>query len=87
MSAVTAILVPREFSGASHAALRYACCVADRLQACLYLLHVVEPPPVPSGYMEVATKYAGSLMRRTVPGFGVAATEVQKRRCFEVRQI
>ena len=53
MSAVTTILVPLDFSEASHAALRYACRLADRLQASLHLLHVVEPPVVPSGYMEV----------------------------------
>jgi len=53
MSAVTTILVPLDFSEASHAALRYACRLADRLQASVHLLHVVEPPVVPSGYVEV----------------------------------
>jgi len=33
MNAVTTILVPLDFSEASHGALRYACRLADRLQA------------------------------------------------------
>jgi len=53
MSAVTTILVPLDFSDASHAALRYACRLADRQQASLHLLHVVEPPMAPDGYLEV----------------------------------
>jgi len=53
MSAVTNILVPLDFSDASHAALQYACRLADGLDASLHLLHVVEPAMVASGYMEV----------------------------------
>jgi universal stress protein A len=53
MSTVTNILVPLDFSDASHAALQYACRLADGLHASLHLLHVVEPAAVASGYMEV----------------------------------
>ncbi|MEO8076703.1 MAG: universal stress protein [Acidobacteriota bacterium] len=53
MPPVTTILVPLDFSKASHAALRYACRLADRLPASLHLLHVVEPAALASGYLEV----------------------------------
>src|SRR3954449_1722363 len=53
MRPVTTILVPLDFSTASHAALRYACRLADRVQASLHVLHVLETPAMPSGYLEV----------------------------------
>lgn len=52
MRPVSTILVPLDFSEASHAALRYACRLADRLQASLHVLHVVPPAGMPSGYVE-----------------------------------
>lgn len=54
MPPVTTILVPLDFSTASHAALRYACGMADALHASLQVLHVVEPPPMPSVEVFVA---------------------------------
>ncbi|MEO7273337.1 MAG: universal stress protein [Vicinamibacterales bacterium] len=48
----TTILVPLDFSKASHSALRYACQLADRLRASLHVLHVVQPPAMPTGYVE-----------------------------------
>jgi len=53
MRPITTILVPLDFSEASHTALRYACQLADRLQASLHVLHVVRLSAMPSGYVEL----------------------------------
>lgn len=52
MTTTKKILVPTDFSDASRQALRYACTLADSLNASLCLLHVVENQYLPGGYME-----------------------------------
>ena len=53
MSRIKNILVPVDFSNASKRALRYACELADTFEATLHVLHVVEHPYLPGGYMEL----------------------------------
>lgn len=50
MSAIRKILVPTDFSNASRAALRYACTLADSLQASLHILHATDYPYFVRGY-------------------------------------
>ena len=52
MTRIKNILVPTDFSPASTQALRYACGLADAFGASLHLLHAMENPFVPGGYME-----------------------------------
>jgi universal stress protein A len=52
MTRIKNILVPVDFSDASKQALRYACELADTFEASLHVLHAVENPYLPSGYME-----------------------------------
>jgi len=69
MRPITTILVPLDFSTASHAALRYACRIAGRLEASLHVIHVVEPPPMPSGYLEVYVATPAVLERLEEDGY------------------
>lgn len=46
------ILVPTDFSEGSRHALDYACTLAERLDASICLLHVIEHPFVAGGYTE-----------------------------------
>jgi nucleotide-binding universal stress UspA family protein len=50
MSAIRKILVPTDFSHASRVALRYACTLADDLQASLHILHATDYPYFIRGY-------------------------------------
>ena len=52
MSAIKKILVPTDFSEASEAALKYACRLADGLNASLCVLHTVENPYPLGAYTE-----------------------------------
>jgi nucleotide-binding universal stress UspA family protein len=52
MAAIKKILVPTDFSGASRHALDYARGLADTLGASLVILHAIENPYLPGGYME-----------------------------------
>lgn len=52
MTAITRILVPMDFSEASRQALRYACSLADTFNASLCIVHAIENPYLPGGYME-----------------------------------
>ena len=52
MTPITTILVPIDFSDASKEALRYACRLADAFDASLHVLHAVENPYLPGGYLE-----------------------------------
>jgi len=52
MSRIKNILIPVDFSNASKRALRYARELADTFEATLHVLHVVEHPYLPGGYME-----------------------------------
>ena len=52
MTRIKNILVPVDFSDASNQALRYACELADTFEASLHVLHAVENPYLPGGYME-----------------------------------
>src|SRR5437867_4435888 len=52
MTRIKNILVPVDFSEASKQALRYACELADTFEASLHVLHAVENPYLPGGYME-----------------------------------
>jgi universal stress protein A len=52
MAAIKKILVPTDFSKGSAQALRYACALADTLNASLCLVHVIENQYLPGGYME-----------------------------------
>lgn len=52
MAFIREILVPTDFSRASKRALQYACEMAEALGASLHVLHVVENPYVPGGYMQ-----------------------------------
>jgi nucleotide-binding universal stress UspA family protein len=54
MSAINTILVPTDFSEAARAALRYACTLADTLNASLHVFHATVNPYASSGYMEFA---------------------------------
>ena len=53
MRTIKTILVPTDFSPASAHALEYARGIADRFGASLHLIHVVEHPYLPGGYMEM----------------------------------
>jgi nucleotide-binding universal stress UspA family protein len=53
MAAIKTILVPTDFSEASRQALRYACSLADTVNASLHIIHVTENPYFVGGYMEV----------------------------------
>jgi nucleotide-binding universal stress UspA family protein len=53
MSAIKKILVPMDFSDASRQSLRYACTLADALDASLHIIHVSHDPYVPGGFLEV----------------------------------
>jgi nucleotide-binding universal stress UspA family protein len=50
--AIKRILVPTDFSAASKAALKYACGLADSLNASLDILHAVDYPYSPGAYTE-----------------------------------
>jgi universal stress protein A len=52
MTRIKNILVPVDFSDAAKQALRYACELADTFEASLHVLHAVENPYLPGGYME-----------------------------------
>jgi universal stress protein A len=52
MTRIKNILVPVDFSDASKQALRYACELADTVEASLHVLHAVENPYLRGGYME-----------------------------------
>ena len=52
MAAITKILVPVDFSEASRKALRYACSLAEAFDASLCVVHAIENPYLPGGYME-----------------------------------
>jgi universal stress protein A len=52
MASIKKILVPTDFSDASRHALRYACALADTLDASVIILHAIENPYLPGGYME-----------------------------------
>lgn len=52
MRAFKRILVPTDFSEASKVALKYACELADALNASLSILHIVENPFPPGAYTE-----------------------------------
>jgi universal stress protein A len=52
MAAIKKILVPTDFSKASAHSLRYACTLADTMNASLCLIHVIENQYLPGGYME-----------------------------------
>jgi universal stress protein A len=54
MSAIKTILVPTDFSDAARAALRYACTLADTLDASLHVFHATVNPYATAGYMEFA---------------------------------
>jgi nucleotide-binding universal stress UspA family protein len=54
MSAIKTILVPTDFSDAARAALRYACTLADTLDASLHVFHATVNPYTTAGYMEFA---------------------------------
>jgi universal stress protein A len=54
MTAIKTILVPIDFSDASRAALRYACTLADTLDASLHVFHATVNPYATAGYMEFA---------------------------------
>ena len=54
MTTITTILVPIDFSDASREALRYACSLADRLNASLHVVHATVHPYAAAGYMEFA---------------------------------
>jgi universal stress protein A len=52
MAAITSILVPVDFSEASRTALRYACTLADSLDASLHVFHATVNPYAAAGYTE-----------------------------------
>ena len=52
MAGFKKILVPTDFSEASEAALKYACELADALNASIYVLHAVEDPYPGYAYTE-----------------------------------
>jgi nucleotide-binding universal stress UspA family protein len=52
MATIKKILVPTDFSHASRHALLYAGRLADALGASLCILHAIESPYLPGGYME-----------------------------------
>ena len=55
MRTIKTILVPTDFSAASAQALEYARDIADTFGASLHMIHVVENPFMPAGYMEVSS--------------------------------
>ena len=72
MSRIKNILIPVDFSNASKRALRYACELADTFEATLHVLHVVEHPYLPGGYMEFYAS-AGTVLRSGGAGVPRAA--------------
>jgi universal stress protein A len=54
MSTIKTILVPVDFSDAARAALRYACMLADTLDASLHIFHATVNPYATAGYLEFA---------------------------------
>lgn len=72
MSTIRTILVPIDFSDASHAALAYACHLATTVGARLHVLHVCEPPwthslaylPPPAGSVETLSRAAEARLGR-----------------------
>jgi nucleotide-binding universal stress UspA family protein len=72
MSAIRTLLVPIDFSEASHAALAYACNLATTVGARLHVLHVCEPPwtyslaytPPPAGSLEALATAAEARLAR-----------------------
>ena len=55
MRTIKTILVPTDFSAASAHALEYARDIADTFGASVHMIHVLENPFVPGGYMEMYT--------------------------------
>jgi nucleotide-binding universal stress UspA family protein len=55
MSGLQKILVPTDFSDASKAALKYACGLADQVNASLCILHTIEDPYQLGTYSEYYT--------------------------------
>jgi nucleotide-binding universal stress UspA family protein len=53
MAGIKKILVPTDFSEASKESLRYACELADALDASLHIIHVNQNPYVSGGLLEV----------------------------------
>ena len=53
MAAIKKIVVPTDFSDASREALRYACGLAEDLKASVVVVHAIENPYLPGGYMEL----------------------------------
>lgn len=83
MAGFDRILVPTDFSAASHAALAYACRLADALQASLTLLHVVEAPyPVSafSEYYSLPQDFFDGLDRQTRHALEAELTPEQRER-------
>lgn len=52
MSAIKKILVPTDFSEALQQSLRYACTLADALNASLHIIHVTGNPCMPGGFLD-----------------------------------
>ena len=52
MAGIKKILVPTDFSEASKESLRYACTLADALQASLRIIHVNQNPYLPGGLLD-----------------------------------
>lgn len=52
MAGIKKILVPTDFSEASKESLRYACMLADSLNASLHIIHVNQNPYVPGGFLD-----------------------------------
>ncbi|MGH9372477.1 MAG: universal stress protein [Vicinamibacterales bacterium] len=84
MPAIKTILVPTDFSAASERALRYACDLADVFGASLHVIHVLENPFIPGGYMEMYAAppgdYLESLDRQARAHLDTVLTAEQKSR-------
>ena len=70
------ILVPIDFSEHSHAAIRYAEELANRYEAGLQLLHVVEVPTYPYFYVPPEEEYVESRKDRAVQALNDLASEL-----------
>lgn len=84
MGTIRTILVPTDFSPASHRALAYARQLADTLGASLHLLHVVENPFAPGAFMEMYTPppgdYLGALQNEARTRLDALLTDEEKAR-------
>lgn len=72
------ILVPIDFSTTSTHTLEYAVSFAERFQARVVLLHVLEPPSFPNGYLALAAA-AEALNSPTIQAKGRALEKLSRK--------